>query len=431
MNKKSIFENEEKSSNGSRFIRSDLSNLSSVQVPKIELPRGGGAIKGIGEKFQVNAVTGTSSFSIPIPLSQTRQGFVPDIGLSYSSGSGNSPFGMGWKLDIASISRKTDDKLPEYRDEEDSDTYILSGAEDLVTLLEFQEGSWVKYKEIKNENGIDYTVTRYRPRIEGLFARIEKWKDNGTGEVFWKTITSGNVHSYFGLTSESRIHDPGDPKKVFEWKLCRAHDDKGNIIVYNYRKEDSSGVPKKANEKNRIRNSQTYLKEVFYGNKQPYFLGDTLPEDNNYMFRVVFDYGEHDQSLSIPKDIGLEKNKWLCRKDPFSTYRPGFEVRTYRRCSRILIFHCFDPEELPHSPYLVKSLQLFYNEETELLSTGERLKGFSFLVKARHNGHLFDEGNNVYKTKSIPDIEIKYQQHEWNTEIKSITPDNLANAPIG
>ncbi|MGE5845430.1 MAG: SpvB/TcaC N-terminal domain-containing protein, partial [Ignavibacteria bacterium] len=428
---KSSFENEPVSSNAGKFMQPNNSNLSSVQVPKIELPRGGGAIKGIGEKFQVNAVTGTSSFSIPLPLSQTRQGFVPDIGLSYSSGSGNSPFGMGWKLDIASISRKTDDKLPEYRDEEDSDTFILSGVEDLVTLLEFQEGSWIKYKKIKNENGIDYTVTRYRPRIEGLFARIERWKDNGTGEVFWKTITSGNVHSYFGLTNESRIHDPGDAKKVFEWKLCRAHDDKGNIIVYKYKKEDSSEIPKKANEKNRIRNSQTYLKEVFYGNKQPYFLGDALPEDNNYMFRVVFDYGEHDQSLSIPKDIGLEKNKWLCRKDPFSTYRPGFEVRTYRRCSRILMFHCFDQEELPQSPYLVKSLQLFYDEETELLSTGERLKGFSFLAKARHNGHLFDEANNVYKTKSIPDIEIKYQQHEWNTEIKSITPDNLANAPIG
>lgn len=88
-------------------MRSAIDNFS-LQAPSIELPKGGGAIKGIEEKFQVNAVTGTSSFGIPIPLSPSRHGFVPPLGLNYNSGSGNSPFGLGWQLGIPSIARKTE-----------------------------------------------------------------------------------------------------------------------------------------------------------------------------------------------------------------------------------------------------------------------------------------------------------------------------------
>ena len=33
-----------------------------IQIPSITLPKGGGAIKSIDEKFQINAVNGTSSF---------------------------------------------------------------------------------------------------------------------------------------------------------------------------------------------------------------------------------------------------------------------------------------------------------------------------------------------------------------------------------
>jgi len=71
-----------------------------LQVPQVSLPKGGGAIKSIDEKFQINAVTGTASFSIPLPLSPSRNSFVPSISLSYNSGNGNSLFGLGWNLDI-------------------------------------------------------------------------------------------------------------------------------------------------------------------------------------------------------------------------------------------------------------------------------------------------------------------------------------------
>ena len=71
-----------------------------VKAPTIALPKGGGAIKGIDEKFSVNAVNGTASFSIPLPFSQAR-GASPALSLSYNSGAGNGIFGLGWSLGLS------------------------------------------------------------------------------------------------------------------------------------------------------------------------------------------------------------------------------------------------------------------------------------------------------------------------------------------
>lgn len=208
-----------------------------VEIPTINLPKGGGAIKGIEEKFQVNSVTGTASIGIPIPLSPSRHGFVPAVGLNYDSGSGNSPFGIGWSLGIPRIARKNGKHLPQYKDEEESDTFILSDAEDLVPLLENDGGNWNPYKKQKTENGVSFTVSRYRPRIEGLFVVIEKWKNNQNGETHWRTVTRDNVHSYFGISTGGRLSDFQDETKISEWNLCRTHDDKGNICFVSSRKK--------------------------------------------------------------------------------------------------------------------------------------------------------------------------------------------------
>jgi Salmonella virulence plasmid 65kDa B protein len=80
----------------------------------LTLPKGGGAIGGIGEKFTANPVTGTGSITIPVYSSPGRSGFGPQLSLSYDSDRGNSPFGFGWSLDFPSITRKTDKGLPQY-----------------------------------------------------------------------------------------------------------------------------------------------------------------------------------------------------------------------------------------------------------------------------------------------------------------------------
>ena len=77
-----------------------------MEIPSISLPQGGGAIKGIDEKFSVNAVNGTASFSIPLPFSPAR-GASPALSLNYNSGAGNGVFGLGWTLSLPSIKRRT------------------------------------------------------------------------------------------------------------------------------------------------------------------------------------------------------------------------------------------------------------------------------------------------------------------------------------
>ena len=66
--------------------QSDTSRDTGISAPSITLPKGGGAIKGIGEKFAANPVTGTGSMSVPIATSPGRGGFGPQLSLSYDSG---------------------------------------------------------------------------------------------------------------------------------------------------------------------------------------------------------------------------------------------------------------------------------------------------------------------------------------------------------
>lgn len=160
-------------------------------APSITLPKGGGAIRGMGEKFAANPVTGIASMSVPIAVSPGRSGFSPQLSLTYDSGAGNGPFGFGWNLALPTITRKTDKGLPKYQDATESDVFILSGAEDLAPLYKKDsDGSWTRDGEgklvIDDLDRDGYHVRRYRPRIEGLFARVERWTRKSDGDVHGK-----------------------------------------------------------------------------------------------------------------------------------------------------------------------------------------------------------------------------------------------------
>ena len=64
-------------------------------LPELTLPKGGGALRSIGETFTVNAAHGTSSMSVPPAISPGRDGVTPPLSLTYDSGAGSSPFGLG------------------------------------------------------------------------------------------------------------------------------------------------------------------------------------------------------------------------------------------------------------------------------------------------------------------------------------------------
>jgi hypothetical protein len=284
--------NEENDAKELAAVGATTTNGVQTAPPSISLPKGGGAIRGIGEKFAANPVTGTGSMTVPIPTSPGRAGFGPQLSLSYDSGSGNGPFGFGWTLSLPSITRKTDEGLPQYDDPGESDVYVLSGAEDLVPVLE-ADGS--RSKDDVSAPG--FTIHRYRPRVEGLFARIERWTNRATAEIHWRSITRENVTTLYGRDNSSRVFDPWDPDptyptRVFTWLICASCDDKGNAIVYEYVAENDVGVDQSlANERNRVRTANRYLKRVKYGNRVSRLVQQDLSAAT-WLFEVVFDYDE-------------------------------------------------------------------------------------------------------------------------------------------
>ena len=91
---------------------------------------------------------------------------------------------------MPSITRRTDKGLPQYRDSFESDIFVLSGAEDLVPVLICDDDGQPRHDEFECHG---YRVKRYRPRIEGLFARIERWAFIATGEAHWRSLSKNNV----------------------------------------------------------------------------------------------------------------------------------------------------------------------------------------------------------------------------------------------
>ncbi len=392
-------------------------------APAVSLPKGGGAIKGMGEKFAANPVTGTGSMSVPIATSPGRSGFGPQLSVSYDSGAGNDIFGLGWDLSLPSITRKTDKGLPRYWDAEESDVFILSGAEDLVPVLR-ADGS----REILDSPDGQFKVHRYRPRIEGLFARIERWTKVDSGEVHWRSMTKDNITTLYGQTAESRIVDPSEPTHIFSWLICESYDDKGNAIRYEYKAENSDGiVTAQVHERNRTLESRSvnrYLKRIKYGNLVPRQSGEDLSLRTDWLFEAVFDYGEHDLTNPRPNDAGI----WTVRNDPFSSYRAGFEVRTYRLCQRVLMFHHFPNEVQVRQDCLVRSLDLTYSYEQN--PTDVRNPIYSFLLSVTQTGYKRNPAGG-YIQKSLPPLEFTYSEANIDETVREVDRSSLENLPYG
>lgn len=421
-----------------------------VAAPSLSLPKGGGAIKGIGEKFAANPVTGTGSMTIPLSISPGRSGFGPQLALAYDSGTGNGAFGLGWNLSLPAITRKTDKGLPQYRDTEESDVFILSGAEDLVPLLVKDGSNWVREQlPACNVNRASFRIDRYRPRIEGLFARIERWSNVANpADIRWRSISKDNLTTWYGSDAGSRIADPSDPSHIFSWLICQTHDDKGNVMVYEYADEDSQGIdlaqPQERNRTDAARGTHRYLRRIRYGNRTPYFpdydpakTSTPLPSDEDWMFSVVFDYdegryqtvsaaGTDPQLVHATFDPATPLSGWPIRQDPFSSYRSCFEVRTYRLCRRVLMFHHFTAE-LKTPACLVRSTEFNYQEEP----VG------SFVTSVIQSGYLrLADGDprqtgDVYRKKSLPPVEFEYSTAKISSEIRDVDPSSLENLPVG
>jgi RHS repeat-associated protein len=404
-------------------------------APAISMPVGGGAIRGMGEQLTTNPANGTCTLTVPIAVSPGRSGFQPRLVLAYDSSAGSGPFGFGWRLSVPAITRRTDRGLPRYDDAADSDTFLLTDADELVPAP----------GEVERDG---YRVRRYRPRVEGQFARVERWTRLADGDVHWRTISRDNVLTVYGWDATSRIADPAEPPHVWSWLACHVYDDKGNALLYDYAAEDAANVDlSAASEQRRVRGANRYLKRIHYGNRTPLLLDPTLPSFRrphaplpdftaaNWMFEVVFDYGEGHYQEQPPDGQGRVFAKaspnasgtWPVRQDSFSTCRPAFEVRTHRLCRRVLVFHRF-PAELGTATCLVRATGLMYREKP----IG------SFLTAIQESGFRH-QPDDSYLRRSLPPIELGYTESPLEAadpvfqvhDVDEVSLENLPPAPDG
>lgn len=343
----------------------------------ISTPSGGGAISGLGEKFSPDLFTGTGNFSIPIALPSGRNGFQPEIGLQYSTGSGNGPFGLGWNLSVPGVMRKTAKGVPQYDDEKD--TFILSGAEDLIALkkepLVYIIGgtnsaldNMAGITPLAGEKGV---ITQYRPRTEGLFARIYHLKTNLRN--CWKVMSKNGLISWYGSKSAftgdlSLVQSPDNANNIFSWKLTQTEDRFGSNILYLYQKEDV-----RKDEYHQW--DQNYIKEIKYVDYQ-------VEGQKAYLMRVLFNYEN--------------------RLDAFSDYKSGFDIRTIQRCQNIQIFT--NPIE---GEIKTRTYHFQYSDET--LPADERpYNGVSLLCRVDVEGHDDANADPAQRSEFLPPLEFRY-----------------------
>ena len=154
----------------------------------------------------------------------------PQLALTYSTGAATEHSVSAGRLSLPGVSRKTSRGVPRYRDNatpdgEAADTFMLSGAEDLVPVGAAPAGR-----------------VRYRPRTEGLFARIEHVRD-ASGD-FWEVrgrdglVTTYGTRRPDGAAPDWRdpavVEDPVRPGRVFAWQVTETSDVFGNVVRYTY-----------------------------------------------------------------------------------------------------------------------------------------------------------------------------------------------------
>ncbi|WP_404870175.1 SpvB/TcaC N-terminal domain-containing protein [Kitasatospora griseola] len=310
----------------------------SVKAPVIDLPSGGGAIAGLGEAFRADPQTGTGTFTLPVELPAGRAGLTPKLALEYSSGNPNGPFGMGWRLSPPDVRRSTRRGLPHY---DERDTFLLSGAEDLVPVPGCAPGR-----------------TRYRPRTESGFARIEHV--TADGQDYWEVRTGDGLTNRYGTVrppqaapdwrDPAALTDPADPARIFGWLLSESADPHGNRVLHRYRRDAGPG------------HEQLHLADIRYVERG----------DGEFLVHVVLDHQE--------------------RADRTSDRRPGFELRTALRCTRIETWMHHGEQ-----PVLARRVEFGYTEAAN---------SASLLTRVTVSGH---DGEAV---QSTPPIELGYSGYD-------------------
>jgi hypothetical protein len=213
-------------------------------------------------------------------------------------------------------------------------------------------------------------TTHYRPRTEGFFAEILYHRD--ATNSYWEVRSKDGLKSFYGTkasfgTDSATIADPSNRTKVFAWKLTRTEDPFGNRIEYEYDHDTGAEGPHQWD--------QPYLatiRYVDYVDKQAH---------TRFLVTIAFVYEQR-------------------RDDPHSEYRSGFEIRTRKRCTHIVVRTDAEKEQR------VRTYELIYLDQQPGRTVPLPLNGVSLLSQVKVTGH---DGE---RTETLPPLEFRYTNFE-------------------
>ena len=310
----------------------------------------------------------------------------------------------------------------------------MSGAEDLVPCLKRVVDPAAGRGNLEPED----RFLRPPPPCTGIgraprvCLRIERWHNDATHEVHWRATTKDNITSIYGGSAASRIADPDNAHHVHEWLLEETFDATGNHIRYEYAKDNpqlythddpSLDLPA-IFDRNRTA-TQLYVRRIYYGNLPTPLDRDGNPvtypdgtaigherDGRRYAFEVLFDYGDGIPTKRPHPDPVPAGQQELFGPDPSISAEqsgPGtgrsflelprrLDIRTLRRCRRVLMFHHFPNSAIP--PWCDPPISPITNNPDTLVS---------FLTAVTVTGYQKDAAG-AYQSASMPPVTFKYAE---------------------
>lgn len=364
--------------------------MNSTPINAPALPKDGASIQATAKGWGDIGFNGGASLEIPLPAAAAR-GFAPAMTLAYHSAAGNGPFGMGWTVPVNTVSRQTSLGVPAYSAH---DRFIGPSGQPLLPEQDAKGAPVIRHE--RGPADTRYAVTRYWPRTEREFDRIERWQSAGDPTGFWLIHSADGSQHLYGKTTAARMADPDQPEHVAQWLLQESLSAHGEHIYYHYQKEtETSRYPRDCR-------AQRYLDKVCYGNftartnERLYLLETDEAASKGWHFQLLFDYGQRNAELDHVPPYATD-TPWTLREDPFSSFADGFECRTLRLCRQVLLFHHFpDEAQMGSSPVLVKRVVLEY----------QTLRNRLNLLLAAHEQAIDQHG----RISSLPPLECLYQK---------------------
>ena len=275
-------------------------------LPSVSVPKGGGAIRSLDEKFSVNAATGTATMTVPLPLSPGRSGFTPGLQLAYDSGAGNGPFGFGWSLGDPG----------DHPQDRQGPAALLRRRRVGRLHPGGRGGPGARARPGRQPEDARRARSTAPPTRSPSTARGSKACSPGssagpttdTGISHWRTHLPRQRHHAVRRRPGQQGRRPRRSARIFSWQICRSWDDKGNVAGLQLRRRGrrrhrpgrgARGEPDPAGPRRPdlpqdrpLRQPPALLPRLDGGR------GDRAAAD--WMFSVVLDYGDHASDAARP-----------------------------------------------------------------------------------------------------------------------------------